>query len=55
MPTPYGCPYKQECTEEVNRDAFFSFCQSETNKYIYCESYKRFEQPVKLPREWDKW
>ena len=54
MPTPHGCPYKQECFLEVTHDTFMGTCQSETNKFIYCEIFKRFETPMKYPREWDE-
>ena len=54
MPTFIGCPYKQECNEQVDLDKFSSFCQSENNHYIYCETYQKFEHPTKYPREWDE-
>jgi len=54
VPTPYGCYHKEVCDEKVDHGTFCSFCQSETNQYIYCEAFKKIEKPRKYPREWDE-
>ncbi len=49
-----GCEYKTACRDEVTRDTYDAVCMSETSKFIYCETYKRFLDPLKYPIGWER-